>query len=85
MMMQVFIVAVALLASILTFFSGFGLGTILLPAMALFFPVAVAIVLTGIVHFVNGTFKVLIMRSHIHIPTLWKFGLLAIPSAFLGA
>lgn len=79
------IVIVALLASILTFFSGFGLGTILLPAMALFFPVAVAIVLTGIVHFLNGTFKVLILRKHIHFPTLWRFGLLAIPFAFLGA
>lgn len=84
-MTQLFIISIALLASILTFFSGFGLGTILLPAMALFFPIAVAIVMTGIVHFINGTFKVLLMRKHIHFPTLWRFGLLAIPSAFFGA
>lgn len=31
--------AVALIASGLTFFSGFGLGTILMPVLALFFPV----------------------------------------------
>lgn len=84
-MTHIFIMTVALLASILTFFSGFGLGTILMPAMALFFPVAVAIVLTGIVHFINGAFKVLLMRKHIHFPTLWRFGLLAIPAAFCGA
>ncbi|MCM2349450.1 MAG: sulfite exporter TauE/SafE family protein [Bacteriovoracaceae bacterium] len=84
-MTQAFIMIVALLASILTFFSGFGLGTILLPAMALFFPIAVAIVLTGIVHFINGILKVMLMRKHIHFPTLWRFGLLAIPSAFIGA
>ena len=85
MLTQLFIMIVALLASTLTFFSGFGLGTILLPAMALFFPVAIAIVLTGIVHFINGSFKVLLMRKHIHFPTLWRFGLLAIPAAFFGA
>jgi hypothetical protein len=40
---------VALLASLLTFFSGFGLGTILLPIFALFFPadIAVALALGG--------------------------------------
>ena len=82
---QIIISLISLLASTLTFFSGFGLGTILLPAMALFFPVAVAIILTGIVHFINGSFKVLLLWKHIHFPTLWRFGLLAIPSAFLGA
>ena len=45
---------VALLASGLTFFSGFGLGTLLLPAFALFVPVDRAIAVTAIVHFLNG-------------------------------
>ena len=34
---------VALLASVLTFFSGFGLGTLLLPAFAAFFPTSLAV------------------------------------------
>ncbi len=84
-MIQVIIISTAFLASILTFFSGFGLGTIMLPAFALFFPISTAIVMTGIVHFINGIFKVLVVIRHIHFPTLWRFGLLAIPSAFLGA
>jgi len=79
---QILIIFIALVASTLTFFSGFGLGTILLPAMAIFYPLPVAIVLTGIVHFINGIFKVLLLRKHIHVPDLVRFGLLAIPFAF---
>ena len=39
----------AFFAAILTFFSGFGLGTILTPVMMVFFPVDIAIAFTGIV------------------------------------
>ncbi|MCZ6776049.1 MAG: sulfite exporter TauE/SafE family protein, partial [Ignavibacteria bacterium] len=38
---------VALLASGLTLFSGFGLGTLLLPAFLAFFPVHLAIAMTA--------------------------------------
>jgi uncharacterized membrane protein YfcA len=44
----IIIPAVALLASLLAFFSGFGLGTILLPAFTIFFPVNIAVALTAI-------------------------------------
>ena len=37
----------ALVASALTLFSGFGLGTLLMPVVALFFPVEVAIAIGG--------------------------------------
>lgn len=85
MLTQVLIILIALIASILTFFSGFGLGTILLPAMAIFYPLSIAIVLTGIVHFINGIFKVFLLRKHISFHVLLRFGILAIPSAFIGA
>jgi len=39
--------AVAVLISALTLFSGFGLGTVLMPAFALFFPVPVAVAATA--------------------------------------
>ena len=41
------IAVVAALASALTLYSGFGLGTILLPAFALFFPAPVAVAAAG--------------------------------------
>ncbi len=52
---------VALLASGLTLFSGFGLGTLLLPAFALFFPVEIAVAATAIVHLINNLFKLLLV------------------------
>ena len=71
--------------SILTFFSGFGLGTLMLPVMALFFPVDLAVITTAIVHLANNLFKFGLVYKHIHFHTLWRFGLPAIVSAFLGA
>ena len=57
-MEYVVVCAVALVVSALTLFSGFGLGTLLMPAFALFFPVPVAIAATAVVHLANNVFKV---------------------------
>ena len=77
--------AVAFLASGLTFFSGFGLGTLLLPAFAIFFAVELAVVLTAVVHFLNGAFKLYLVGRYIDWDIVWKFGVLAIVGAFAGA
>jgi uncharacterized membrane protein YfcA len=79
------ICVVAFLASILTFFSGFGLGTILLPTLALFFPIEVAIALTGVVHFFNNMFKLTLVGRNASKKVLIYFGIPAVIAAFLGA
>jgi len=79
------ICVVAFVASGLTFFSGFGLGTILLPAFALFFAIEQAIALTAIVHFLNGLFKLLLVWRHIDRAVVMRFGLPAILGALVGA
>ena len=79
------ICVVALLASGLTFFSGFGLGTLLLPAFALFVPVDRAIALTAIVHFLNGLFKLALVGRQADRRVVIRFGLPAIATAFAGA
>ena len=84
-MEYILIPIVALLASALTFFSGFGLGTLLLPAFALFFPVDVAIALTAIVHFLNNAFKFVLVRKHINWKIALQFGLPALFFSFIGA
>ena len=76
---------VALAASTLTFFSGFGLGTLLLPALALFMPLEQAIAATAVVHLLNGLFKLGLLRAHIDARVLARFGLPAILAALLGA
>ncbi len=77
--------AVALLASGLTFFSGFGLGTLLLPAFALFVPVDQAVALTAVVHFLNSVYKVVLVGRFIDTKTVLRFGLPAILAAIAGA
>jgi hypothetical protein len=79
------ICTVALLASALTFFSGFGLGTLLLPAMALFFPIEQAVALTAVVHFLNGLFKLVLVGRHTDWSVVFRFGFPAIAASFAGA
>ena len=76
---------IALLGSGLTFFSGFGLGTLLMPVFALFFPIDIAIALTAIVHLLNNLFKLTLIGKAAHLKTILKFGIPAILFAFLGA
>jgi hypothetical protein len=79
------ICTIALLASALTFFSGFGLGTLLLPAFALFFPIEQAIALTAVVHFLNSLFKTALAGRHADRGVVLRFGVPAIAAAFVGA
>ncbi len=86
MLMELLIVCiVALLASLLTFFSGFGLGTLLLPAFALFMPLPQAVAATAVVHGLNGIFKLALMRRHVDRSVLLRFGVPAVLAALLGA
>src|SRR5512147_478781 len=75
----------AFLASGLTLFSGFGLGTLLLPVMAVFFPIDAAIALTAIVHLLNNLFKFALFGRHADKAAVLRFGLPAILAAVLGA
>lgn len=80
----IFIVVAAAFASGLTMFSGFGLGTLLLPAFALFLPLETAIAATAAVHFSNGLFKALILGKMADKGIVLRFGLPAIIAAFGG-
>lgn len=75
----------AFFASALTFFSGFGLGTLLLPAFAFFFPVELAVAMTAVVHFANGLFKLGLAGRHADRGVVLRFGLPAVAAAFAGA
>jgi uncharacterized protein len=81
-----FIIAlVAFLASLLTLFSGFGLGTLLTPVFGLFFPIQVAVALTGIVHLLNNLFKISLLYRNVSRDMLLRFGLPSIVGGALGA
>jgi uncharacterized protein len=84
--MEILLISItAFLAAILTFFSGFGLGTLLTPVFMVFFPVEMAIALTGVVHLFNNIFKLVLVGKHANKEVLWRFGAPAVIFAFVGA
>jgi hypothetical protein len=84
--MDYFIICmVALFVSSLTLFSGFGLGTLLMPAYALFFPLPVAIAATAVVHLANNIFKAALVGRKADWRVVVKFAVPAAIAAMLGA
>ncbi|MBL7891692.1 MAG: sulfite exporter TauE/SafE family protein [Bacteroidia bacterium] len=83
--MVVIICLIALLASLLTFFSGFGLGTILTPVFAVFFPVEIAISLTAVVHLLNNVFKMALVGFTKEWGIILRFGIPSMIASFFGA
>lgn len=72
-------------ASLLTFFSGFGLGTILTPVFAVFFPVEIAISLTAVVHLLNNVFKMVLVGFTKEWGIILRFGVPSMIASFIGA
>ena len=79
------ITVVAGLGSVLTLYSGFGLGTVLLPAFATFLPVHIAVAATAVVHCANNALKCALLAKHADRATLVRFGLPAVLAALAGA
>lgn len=84
-MSYILICSAALLASCLTLFSGFGLGTLLLPVFALFFPLPIAVASTAVVHLANNLFKFALMGKSADWRVVARFGVPAIIGALIGA
>ena len=85
-LVQALVVSVtAFVAAGLTMYSGFGLGTLLLPVFALFLPVEMAVVATALVHGANNLFKVTLLGRHADREVVLRFGLPAVAAAVIGA
>jgi len=75
----------ALMVSCLTLFSGFGLGSLLMPVFAVFFPIEVAVATTAVVHLLNNLFKLYLMGRHADLRVVFSFALPAAGAALAGA
>jgi len=75
----------AFLTAGLTMFSGFGLGTILMPVFAIFFPIEVAVAATAVVHFSHNVFKIGAVGRMADRSLVLRFGLPAMAAALVGA
>ena len=84
--MELVVIAIAaFVVSGVTLFSGFGLGTVLMPTFAIFFPVPVAIAATAVVHLSNNLFKLSLLGRKAEWPVVVRFALPASIAAVLGA
>ncbi len=81
----IIISVISFCAAGLTFFSGFGLGTILTPVFAVFFPLESAIAMTAVVHFLNNIFKLFLVGRYADRGIVLRFGLPAVIAAIGGA
>ncbi|MGQ9805464.1 MAG: TSUP family transporter [Chlorobiales bacterium] len=81
----IIITIAALCASMLTLFSGFGLGMLLMPFFALFFSVDLAIAMTAVVHLLNNFFKLILVGKFVDKDIVIKFGVAAMVSSVVGA
>jgi len=79
-----FIPLVAFFAALLTFFSGFGLGTLLLAALIWYYPPEIAIGITAIVHLLSSIVKSSFNRD-INWSIAFYFGISSIFFAVLGS
>lgn len=84
-MEYVIIPAAALAASMLTLFSGFGLGTLLLPVFAIYYPLDVSVAATAVVHLLNNIAKLGLLGKRADFKIVYQFGLPALAAAFAGA
>lgn len=85
-MIEYFLIILAtFFLSLLTFYSNFGFGTILMPILAIFVPLEVAIIITAIIHVFNNLFKSLLLWKSIDWKITLKFGLVALVTTSLGA
>ena len=81
----VIVALVACGASALTLFSGFGLGTLLLPTLLFFFPPQLAVAATAVVHFANNLFKLALLARAADWRVVIRFGIPAVAAAMAGA
>jgi uncharacterized membrane protein YfcA len=84
-MLFLLIAIVSFVAAIMTFFSGFGLGTILTPFFCLFFSVQESIALTAIVHFSNNLFKFSLLKKYVDYKVALPFAITAVIMSLVGA
>lgn len=83
--MYIAVVIASISVAALTLFSGFGIGTLLMPVFALFFPIEAAIAMTAVVHLSNNVFKLFLVGRHADRKIALKFILPGLITSAFGA
>jgi uncharacterized membrane protein YfcA len=81
----ILVIVTPFFGALVTFFTGFGLNTILVPVFMIFWDAPIAVFMAGVVHLCNNILKVALTSRSINWNLFQNFGIPAILFAFLGA
>ncbi len=81
----ILILLVVTLASGVGTLTGFGLSTVMIPVMVLYYPLAEALLFVGIIHWFGDVWKLILFREGIRWRLILSFGLPGIAATILGA
>jgi uncharacterized membrane protein YfcA len=77
--------ALVFVASALATVTGFGLSTVTIPWMIIFFPLHITLLFVGIIHAATDIWKILFFRHALRYKLILTFGIPGIAASYLGA
>ena len=84
--MEVLLLALlTLFATFVGTITGFGTSSIMLPVLSLFYPLPVALLFVGIIHFFGDLWKVLLFKKKLNWRLILLFGLPGLVTSYFGA
>ena len=84
--MEVALIAIIIIAaSFVGTVTGFGIATILLPILLLFYPLPVSLLISGIVHIFNDIWHITLFKEGIRWKLIFEFGIPAFLASIIGA
>lgn len=81
----VFLSALVFIASVIGTTTGFGISTVMIPVVLLFYPLSQALLFVGIIHWFGNIWKLLLFKHGIRWKLILSFGIAGIAASLLGA
>jgi uncharacterized membrane protein YfcA len=81
----ILILIVVVVASLIGTLTGFGLSTIMIPVLVLFYPMPETLLFVGAIHWFNDVWKMVLFRQGIRWPLILSFGIPGIVATVLAA
>jgi uncharacterized membrane protein YfcA len=85
MLVDVIVMSVALLAGAVASLTGFGIGSLLTPALALQVDARLAVAAVSIPHLVGTAIRFTLLRPHVDWRVVWSFGMMSAAGGLTGA
>jgi hypothetical protein len=84
-METIYITVLVFIASVVGTMTGFGISTIMIPVLLLFYPLPQTLLFVGIIHWFGDIWKILLFRKGVNWKLIFGFGIPGIVAGFIGA